>query len=236
MKVQPSDLIDKCQEHFPSGILSIGWTTTKSTQSKYRWRDVFEAYSVMSAKNLLKDPLVLPLSTSSWKNSRGELTFPVRALWATKSIGPLVWLLTHTSPSTSLTIWSPQTDPLSSLESLLIFRRALPRQFVYYDLPREQDEFFKAAIYRDSSEWNRMLTESNDQVVKDFLSLEKASSSLEASWVYSNSVMMSKFGALMVGKGACLTTAKEFKARDKNVIYELRGIIIIHYTRIYNLL
>lgn len=99
----------------------------------------------------------------------------------------------------------------------------LPNNLVFYDLPPEQDNFLKNLIYKDSSEWNRVLAESNDEIVKEFLANEKSNSNIENNWKYSNGVLASKYGALLVQKGACVSTLKEYKSLDKRIIYELRG-------------
>ncbi len=188
---------------FPNSALSIGWTTSNSININYTWSDVFQAYNLLKANNLL--------------HGNTEIQFAVRALWSTKSLFRLLWLQTFTK--SSLTVWSYSTEPLTSLDSILLFRKYFPDSSVYYDLPSEQYEFFKQHAY-DRVHLNNYLEKSHDKLVQYYLK-ESFSPSI---WVsLHGTIYQCDLAALMINNGASFVSRREYKAKSGSEIYEIYG-------------
>jgi hypothetical protein len=75
---------------------------------------------------------------------------------------------------------SHDTDKLSSFESLLIFRKFFKPSSIYYDLPKEQNEFFKKAAHSNEMNLNELLNKSKDEYVKFYL--KNSEDSLSCLW------------------------------------------------------
>nr|XP_006824900.1 PREDICTED: uncharacterized protein LOC100375994 [Saccoglossus kowalevskii] len=102
---------------FPNSIVSLGWRTHWTTDSKevqYTWDMVIDMAKYCTR---LHQPI----------------SFSVRAVFARKSIRQLKWLVSLSSKFT-ITIFSPDYD-IVSMSELSIFRRSLPVHRVLYDVP-----------------------------------------------------------------------------------------------------
>lgn len=182
-KIDPKEFIKKSFEIYPNGILSLGWTTTNCPKTTYSWSNIYEAYSLLKTHNF----------------SNIHVTLPVRALWSVKSINRLLWL--HHFTKCSYTIWSHETDPLSSLESLLLFRKYLPKSVVFYDLPKEQDLFLKNYAY-SQKDFEKILIESDDFHVKNHLEEKKFDTNFWKS--LNENVLMFDYGCALLDNSAGL--------------------------------
>lgn len=122
--VQDEIFLTLCQTHFPTATVSIGWTThwyptfTEDTWH-YGWQHVRRMADLIRCKG--------------YDNKYPKFTFPVRGIFASRSIRQLQWLL-RIIPSSTLTVWTGQYDPLQ-VEDLLQIRSAFPKDRVYYDIP-----------------------------------------------------------------------------------------------------
>lgn len=204
-KFDPTSFVNQSLNLYPNGIISLGWTTNDNILTNYTWSDMFQAYNLLKNLNLLS------------ANSP-DITFAVRALWSTKSVHRLHWLTQFTK--STLTIFSVDTDQLSSLESLLLFRKFFINSSVYYDLPKKQQEFFKLYAY-DPAGLDNVLSKSSDLLIKSYL---KNSNFLSDFWTsVHGTILQSSFAALMLNNGASFVSRKQYKAKDNVDIYELSG-------------
>jgi hypothetical protein len=202
--IEPARFINDSIKYYPNGVISLGWTTNDNTLLTYSWSNVYEAYDLLRKLNII--------------NSNTQITFAVRALWATKSLFRLLWLQIFTK--STLTIWSHQTDQLSSLDSLLLFRKFFSPSSVYYDLPKEQDEFLKKFAY-NQNDMNTILKESKDKFVINSL---KNTNFMPDFWnSLHGTIYQNDYGALMINNGASFITRKEYKAKDGTEIFEVSG-------------
>ena len=122
-KIDCSSFIKSCVTNFPSGVLSLGWTTRNEQKAKYTW-------CILDNPNL-------------------KLTFAVRLQWCINSINQLQWLQKYTK--STFTIWSHESDYLASLDSILLLRHFFHPSKVYYDLPGKQKQFLIENLKQSSS-------------------------------------------------------------------------------------
>jgi hypothetical protein len=192
-----ADYFLKSTKTHQTSILSLGWTTVNSSTLNYSWLNVFEMY------NLIKKYILT------------QVTLPVRANWALKSLYRLAWLCKHTN--STLTIWSHDTDALTSNESLLLFRKYFDSSIVFYDLPSTMRGYLNGKL----EEYNEVLSRSDDELVGYYL---KFNNFREDLWLANGQVFLNEFGGLMSGHGAMLKTRRQYKADEiSSVIYELFG-------------
>lgn len=130
--VLADQFLSLCQQYFPGAVLSIGWTTyllpiSDTVSGQYGWQHVREMADVIQCRGS--------------KNYSPKFTFPVRGLFASKSIHQLQWLLSLV-PNSTLTVWTGKYDPLG-VEDLLRIRKAFPKDRVFYDLPGRIGELFQ---------------------------------------------------------------------------------------------
>ncbi|XP_054717905.1 uncharacterized protein LOC129227380 [Uloborus diversus] len=130
--VQPEHFLSLCHQYFPTAVLSIGWTTflnsaISQTIWEYQWKHVRQMADVIRCHGYI--------------NLSPNYTFPVRAIFASRSIKQLQWLL-GVVPGSTLTVWSGASDPLE-IEDLLRIRTAFPKEKVYYDVPEPINGEFK---------------------------------------------------------------------------------------------
>ncbi len=109
---------------------------------------------------------------------------------------------------------------MSSNESLLLFRKYFKKSSVFYDLPEHQHNFFHSYAH-DSNEIEKILSKSNDPLVKHYL---KNTFSLSDLWSAINGNIMQSFqSAIVLNKGATFLSKKQYKAKDNVKIYEIHG-------------
>lgn len=211
--IEPAKFVNESIKYYPEGVISLGWTTNDNKLLSYSWSNIYEAYELLRRLNII--------------NSNTQVTFAVRALWSTKSLFRLLWLQIFTK--STLTIWSHQTDQLSSLDSLLLFRKFFSPSSVFYDLPKEQDQFLKKFAY-NQDDLNTILKESKDKFVIDYL---RNTNFLPNFWnSLHGTIYQNDFGAIMINNGASFISRKEYKAKDGTDIYEVSGKFEIFSTQI----
>ena len=193
-----ADFFLKTCNLYPNAIVSPGWTTINSSSFNYSCFNVFEMFKLIQKYNLT------------------QVTLPIRANWAIKSIHRLDWLIKYTK--STLTIWGHETDEFTTAESILLFRKYFPISIVFYDLPVKIRSYLIANI----EDYSNILKQSNDKLIDYYLRSSNFKLDL---WHTSNSqVFLSDFGGIMNGYGSILKTRKPFKAiEDSSVIYELFG-------------
>lgn len=194
MKIDPISFITNSLKYFPDGILSLGWTTTNNALCRYSWYDVYSAFKIVNT--LVNLP-------------NREITFAVRALWSTKSIYRLHWLTVHTQAS--LTVWSHEHDKLSSLESLVIFRKFFPNDKVFYDLPGKQNEYLRSNLDNFKQLDNVFFSNSNDKYVKELFFSKNFN---KEHWITKGDVLTSQYGALLINQDSSLISTRHFKSED----------------------
>ncbi len=142
----------------------------------------------------------------------------VRALWSTKSIHRLLWLITYCKAT--LTIWGSATDQLSSNDSLLLFRKYFKKSSAFYDLPEIQHNFFHTYAH-EPNEIDKLLTKSSDPLVKYYL---KNTAHISDFWSALNgNIMLTSQSAIVLNKGGSFLSKKQYKAKDNVKIYEIHG-------------
>jgi len=207
-KIDPHLFINKSLEFYPSGVLSLGWTTTNNQLGQYAWSDVYEAFQILNEKNILH-------------SKDTEVTFAVRLLWSANSINRLLWLQRMTG--CSLTLWSHSTDRMDCLDPLLIFRKYFHPSSVYYDLQPEESQFFLENVAGvDRQTLDKRLSESKNELVRAFMKAEKFID--ENKWNKISGVFyQSDFGALMLQNGATFSSKKQYRVNGTEGIYEFIG-------------
>lgn len=106
---------------FPTAMLSVGWTTKFGgdiTVGNYSTSDIDEMTEALSRNHVIR-----------------PVTFPVRAGIAAQSVETLTSLVQSSTPGTTLTLWSPETDPVDyvALKKLI---EGLGHNKVYIDIPK----------------------------------------------------------------------------------------------------
>lgn len=106
---------------FPTAMLSVGWTTNFGgdiTVGNYSTNDIDNMTDALSRNHVTR-----------------PVTFPVRAGIAAKSVETLISLVQSSAPGTTLTLWSPETDPVDyvGLKKLV---DGLGHNKVYIDIPK----------------------------------------------------------------------------------------------------
>lgn len=106
---------------FPTTMLSVGWTTNFGgdiTVGNYSTSDIDEMTEALSRNHVTR-----------------PVTFPVRAGIAAQSIETLTSLVQLSPAGTTLTLWSPETDPVDyvGLKKLV---DGLGHNKVYIDIPK----------------------------------------------------------------------------------------------------
>ncbi|KAG8187386.1 hypothetical protein JTE90_016932 [Oedothorax gibbosus] len=123
-----------CRQYFPTAVLSVGWTTEwYITYSPDMWHYDWEHVRKMA--DIIR--------CFGYEGKFPTYTFPVRAIFASRSIKQLQWLL-GVIPDSSLTVWSGLKDFLE-LEDLLRIRSSFPLNKVYYDVPDPVGSTFQEA-------------------------------------------------------------------------------------------
>ena len=182
---------------YSDAIISPGWTTINSSTLSYTWLNVFEMFNLINKYNLK------------------QITLPVRANWALKSINHLHWLIQHTN--STLTVWGHETDEFTSNESILLLRKYFPSTIVFYDLPTKTRNYLNENL----ENYDEILQNSNDILVSQYLKSTNFKLNL---WQSNSQVFLSDHGGVMNGFGAFLRTSKQFKAvESESIIYELSG-------------
>ncbi|GFY39885.1 protein FAM151B [Trichonephila inaurata madagascariensis] len=115
-----------CHQYFPTAVHSVGWTTNwfhsfPPETWHYEWMHVRKMADVIRC--------------FGYENHYPSFTFPVRGIFASRSIRQLQWLL-GVVPGSFLTIWTAKDDPLN-IEDLKQIRQSFPVDKVYYDIPEE---------------------------------------------------------------------------------------------------
>lgn len=200
-KFNPVDFVNKCVGLYPQAVISIGWTTVNSKILSYSWSDVYSAFKLLE----------------NYRDRIHEVTFACRAQWSIKSLFKLLWLIKYTRGS--LTIWSHSTDDLTSLESLLLFRKYFPDSDVFYDLPDEQDSYFRK-YSNDKQNLNKILNNSNDELVKDVLKMKPFASDTWSS--IKGASLSCDYSVLVTIPGDGYQSQREFKSNITDV-YEIQG-------------
>lgn len=126
--LNPERFISLVKENAPFAVLSIGWTTRFGTddpadeirEGKYTKLQMKEMLKVLRAHG--GNPPVFP-----------HVTFPVRAGLAAESIEELLYLTARVTDS-SITLWSPKTDPVNR-KALQMLVHQLTNRHVFIDLP-----------------------------------------------------------------------------------------------------
>ncbi|RWS13144.1 DUF2181 domain containing protein-like protein [Dinothrombium tinctorium] len=121
-----------CRTRFPKAILSIGWTTEMndiSLKTGYTREMIDQMASLVKEYSLLQ-----------------PVTFPVNASLLKVSIAELQRLLFQV-PNSSLSVWSHPGDPVS-IDDLMVYRKAFGVNQVFYDMPEDILNAFRAQIYR----------------------------------------------------------------------------------------
>lgn len=152
--VQVEPFLALCKQYFPNAMLSIGWTTywypTFTEDSwHYDWKHARRMADVIHC--------------GGYEKNYPKFTFPVRGIFASRSIEQLQWLL-RTIPGSSLTVWTGKHDPLK-LEDLLRIRSSFPKNAVYYDVPegintqfQEKKKFVDVLPYGFNEDDDRWIT------------------------------------------------------------------------------
>lgn len=206
VKINPQVFLNLSKTYYQNGILSIGWTSINSSKLNYSWLNVYEMYNLVKKHSLDSDNQV-------------QLTFPVRLNWSIKSLYRLHWL--HMFTGGSLTIWSHETDELTSYESMLLFRKLFSNSVIYYDLPKNYSDYLTQHIYAPSDELNKHLQESNDPLVSYYLRSFNFKADL---WSSIGNVLISDYGALIHDYNSSIVTVKEYKSNEKmGILYELNA-------------
>ncbi|RWS29177.1 DUF2181 domain containing protein-like protein [Leptotrombidium deliense] len=121
-----------CRTRFPKAILSIGWTSEindVSLKTGYTREMVDQMASLVKEYSLLQ-----------------PVTFPVNAALLKVSIAELQRLLFQV-PNSSLTVWSHPGDPVS-VEDVIAFRKSFGVNQLFYDMPEDLMDVFRAQVYR----------------------------------------------------------------------------------------
>ncbi|GBM24975.1 Protein FAM151A [Araneus ventricosus] len=113
-----------CHQYFPQAVQSVGWTTNwypslPQDEWHYEWMYVRKMADVIRC--------------FGYENNYPSFTFPVRGIFASRSIRQLQWLL-GVVPESSLTVWSAKDDPLE-IADLKLIRQSFPPDKVFYDIP-----------------------------------------------------------------------------------------------------
>lgn len=119
-----------CVETFPLATLSVGWTTTYTTD---------DDENALYTKEMTEEMAALLES----KSVAQPVTFPIRAAFVPRSIENLDWLVENV-PESTITVWSSSSDTID-VQALLSLRDAVGNDSVYFDLPEEQKEEFDEA-------------------------------------------------------------------------------------------
>lgn len=205
IKINPDTLIDKSLEHYPIGVLSLGWTTTNDSQGNYRWSDVYKAFKLLTDKNLL--------------NSQTEVTFAVRLLWSINSLNRLIWLQKFTK--CTFTLWSHITDTIDELDPILLFRKLFHNSLIYYDLQPVEHEHFNKHAYDANVLENRLKTSTNN-LIGAYVTNDKFIDLAE--WDTIDGVFYkSEFGTLMLEHGASFTSKTEYKVSGAKESVDFSG-------------
>lgn len=120
-----------CEEYFPNATLSVGWTTYwlpgyAMKNGRYSWNHVREMSDTLKCfSNIDTTPV----------------TFPVRGIFASRSIRQLQWLL-EVFPQSTLTVWTGKPDNLK-LKDLTRIRESFPKSRVFYDIPEKIGNQFR---------------------------------------------------------------------------------------------
>ncbi|GIY66217.1 protein FAM151B [Caerostris darwini] len=113
-----------CHQYFPEAVHSVGWTTNWfPTFPQESW--LYEWMHVRKMADVIR--------CFGYENHYPSFTFPVRGIFASRSIRQLQWLL-GVVPGSFLTVWSAKEDPLK-IDDLKKIRRSFPVDKVYYDIP-----------------------------------------------------------------------------------------------------
>lgn len=152
--VQVEEFLAKCQQYFPNATLSIGWTT--------QWYPTFDPESWQYGWNHVRK-MADVIRCSGYENTHLKFTFPVRAIFASRSIKKLQWLLSVV-PDSTLTVWSGKFDILE-LHDLLRIRSSFPRHKVYYDVPDAINRMFQEKKNSVDIPKSDVMTKSNQWLV-----------------------------------------------------------------------
>ncbi len=143
--VDAASFLQMCNKHFPSAIMSLGWTTgwKAGINTTYTWEMITDLlYEVLK----LTQPV----------------TFPVRAVYLSTSWRCFLYVLGLKS-SFSVTVWSSARDDVDMM-GLVKLRKFAGKGRVYFDLPKSQMEQFEKVLQTDDdsitgkeyhSDWNR---------------------------------------------------------------------------------
>ncbi|GFT28320.1 protein FAM151A [Nephila pilipes] len=115
-----------CHQYFPTAVHSVGWTTNwYSSFPQETWH--YEWMHVRKMADVIR--------CFGYENHYPSFTFPVRGIFASRSIRQLEWLL-GVVPGSFLTIWTAKDDPLD-IDDLKQIRSSFPIDKVYYDVPED---------------------------------------------------------------------------------------------------
>ena len=126
--VDANDFVTICTTTYPNATLSLGWTT--------EWRD--GSTNTGYTKAMVEEMEII------CRNLTQIVTFPIRAIYARQSWGPLKWLL-DTIPRYTLTIWSGKEDDVN-VEDLVWLTKQIDKRRLYMDLPPELDDTFRKEL------------------------------------------------------------------------------------------
>ncbi|XP_015906196.1 uncharacterized protein [Parasteatoda tepidariorum] len=128
--VKDSNFMMLCNQYFPTAVLSIGWTTNFIPTFPFSWH--YEWKHVRKMVEVIK--------CFGYDDHHPTFTFPVRGIFASRSIKQLRWLL-EIIPGSSLTVWSDKQDPML-LQDLIKIRTSFPKNRVFYDVPERLRKSF----------------------------------------------------------------------------------------------
>lgn len=171
-----------CEEYFPNATLSVGWTTYwlpgyAMKNGYYNWNHVRKMADTLKC-------------FSNTDNT--PVTFPVRGIFASRSIRQLQWL-TEVFPHSTLTVWTGKPDNLK-LKDLMIIRESFPKSRVFYDIPDKIGLQFREK--KDEIEVEPSLEPTF--IEKSYVKMTK-SHPVETSTCFSDTYITSK--TVMFGKG-----------------------------------
>jgi hypothetical protein len=221
-KIDSELFIKKCLESSLSNCatFSIGWTTSDNIDMCYTWFNMYEAFSFMRKHDLKGD----------------RVTFPIRALWSLKSMYKLIWL--HNVTRCSFTIWSYDTEPLTTLESILLFRRMFhDKSILFYDLGEKQDTFLRkmlAVLDDDDEQIGEFLSVSVDELIKFYITTQRFN---ESKWSKINQDDLSNsdiIDSLVIGKNTGYVSNNELNLKNLNIYGKFELFLLSNNTQLLN--
>lgn len=191
-----------CRLYFPNATLSTGWTTqlvptdTRETWM-YGWQHVREMADVIRCRG--------------YESNYPQFTFPVRAVFASRSIKQLQWL-TSVVPNSTLTVWSSKIDPLE-IADLLHIRTSFPKNKVYYDVPKRYHMEFEQKKDSVNSPIQDLVTDTEDWITFTRGQTESCSS---LTYVMTGSIMFGRSMATAVlRKKVIVASLQDFKVTGR---------------------